>query len=396
LSISLAQVLLLALLLAGCSDGSAVSRSSEESVSGVEQDTTTLPDYRVVAGYFPSWGDPNQIAKIDFSRLTHIIYAFYLPDSLGNIQTSDDWGRPGWEATPQDERLQELVALAHAPGNNVKVLVAVGGGSYASGYWGRFASTAEGRSNFVQSALKLMNEEGVDGIDIDWEYPNNTEESNAFQSLMEELRAGFDSTRSGLFLTAAVGASSYGSSYITAAGVAPCDWINIMTYDATGSWMSSPAGPTAPLSFAQTGSLLWQEKGVPLSRQALGIPFYGVNFMDTSFSSGRRITGTQIGYDDVVARFSPTRDMVKYPDGKVFWDSPTLVQQKTRWALGRRMRGVMIWELSQDARVDSLSLLAAIWDEMLQYSSELAKVNPGPGISYDSLATAVAKPLAAP
>jgi len=350
----------------------------------VVEDTTTLPDYRVVVGYYPSWGDPNQIAKIDFSRLTHIIYAFYLPDSLGNIQAYDDWGRPGWESTPQDERLQELVALAHA--NDVKVLVAVGGGSYGSGYWGRFASTAAGRSTFVQSALKLVNEVGVDGIDIDWEYPYNIAESEAFRSLMEELRAGLDSAGEGHLLTAAVGASEYGASYITGAGVAPCDWINIMTYDATGSWLSSPAGPTAPVSFAQAGSLLWQKRGVPLSRQALGIPFYGVNFMDTTFSSGRRITGTQIAYDEVVARFSPTRDMAKYPGGKVYWDSPLLVQQKTSWALGRRMRGVMIWELSQDARVDSLSLLAAIWDEMLEYSSELAKPNPGPGISYDSLA----------
>src|SRR5436190_17317753 len=67
--------------------------------------------FRVI-GYMPSWtGDVN---TVQYSKLTHINYAFLLPTASGGIQ-----------AIENPSKLQSLVSLAHA--NGVKVMISVGG-----------------------------------------------------------------------------------------------------------------------------------------------------------------------------------------------------------------------------------------------------------------------------
>ena len=69
------------------------------------------PNFRIV-GYFPSWsGEP---ANVQYQALTHINYAFLAVNKEG-----------GYQAVPHPEKLDELVAVAHAYG--VKVLVSLGG-----------------------------------------------------------------------------------------------------------------------------------------------------------------------------------------------------------------------------------------------------------------------------
>lgn len=381
-------LLLLISLLGGCLTHSVDSRHGEEKeIVNIPDDPGEYPPYRVVVGYTPSWrGD---VADIDYEKLTHINYAFHMTDSVGNIVPT--WSPDGLEGD-HDLRLQKLVNFAHQ--KDVHVLLAIGGATDRN--FGRFAVHADLRQNFYKEIKRVVQQYNLDGIDIDWEYPETTEQGEAFEALMLGVRKTLDQLDSNLLLTVAVGASTYGTSYISAKAVEPCDWINIMTYDFTGGWASSGVGPTAPMSFAISGCELWKEKGVSFSRMALGIPFYGIRF---AMNGKNRVEAAQMSYSDldraldlnrmiaadtlfldtfVVKRVTLPDSTFRYDTLDVdrmyfYWDTPQLVGEKTVYALSKRMRGVMIWELSQDVVTDSLSLLHSIWDEMQEVLPEVQK-----------------------
>jgi GH18 family chitinase len=48
------------------------------------------------------------------------------------------------------------------------------------------------RSEFVRSSIRLLEDYGFDGLDIDYEYPTKHAEYHGYLQLLEELREGLD------------------------------------------------------------------------------------------------------------------------------------------------------------------------------------------------------------
>jgi len=174
---------------------------------------TLSGDHRIVC-YFTNWvgnrGGPSSFTpdNIDPSLCTNIIYSFAtLNENSLQIQVAD-------ENTDINQGYYAQVTALKS--DNLKVSIAIGGwGDSGTDKYSRMVSTAQGRTNFVNSVLAFLEEHNFDGLDLDWEYPKcpwadcsgpDSDRPN-FSLLLAELRAAF--APRGYLLSAAVSASRY-------------------------------------------------------------------------------------------------------------------------------------------------------------------------------------------
>ncbi|RKP09295.1 glycoside hydrolase, partial [Thamnocephalis sphaerospora] len=233
-----------------------------------------------VVGYYSDW-NTQQLPpdKIDYSKLTHINYAFALIDtatSAPTIQTKDT--------------LAQVVQNAHEQG--VKVAVSVGGWTGSAPFSG-IAADAGKRQAFVQATTSFVKEHSLDGIDIDWEYPGREtngvvgrpDDSDNFLKLLNELRKDLPSDK---YISAAVRVEPFdgpnGPMKDVSQFAGPLDFVQVMAYDVYGSW-SKASGPNAPFDPAKEGgeppvsfttaAKAWSDAKFPREKIVMGLAFYG-------------------------------------------------------------------------------------------------------------------------
>ncbi len=271
-------------------------------------------------GYMPSW--QGEVNSINYDKLTHINYAFALSDVSGNISVENI------------SKLQSLVSQAHA--KNIKVLISVGGWT---GREDLGTAIHNASSTLVDNLVKFMQDYQLDGVDIDWEYPDD---ATIFAFFMKNL--GSRVHGQGKLLTAALSASDWGGGKVNSDALAAMDFATIMAYDDNGDQHSSYA-------LAQSATNYWKGKGLSKSKLILGVPFYGYKGSDRSVGYAFR---------DILAA-DPGAANKDSSNGVSYNGIPT-IQQKTQLAMDNG-QGVMNWELSQDATGES-SLLNAIYTKL--------------------------------
>ncbi|KAF8514622.1 glycoside hydrolase superfamily [Gautieria morchelliformis] len=236
------------------------------------------------AAYYPDWSvNSNPPESIDYSKFDLLYFAFATPNSSSGIS---------WDAGGQ-AILQRLVTSARNSGQGTKVALSIGGWGGSTSF-SQAVSSSGNRTTFVNACVDAVNTYGLDGIDIDWEYPNLPGAGNPFSpSDAANLLSFFTQLRAAL-----------GSSKIISAAVTDLPWIgsngqpltdvsayaaqlttaNIMNYDVWGA--SSMPGPNAPLSDACHNSqqpqanaaaalAQWTAAGFPAQQLLLGLPLYG-------------------------------------------------------------------------------------------------------------------------
>ena len=277
------------------------------------------PTFRII-GYAPEWD--TVVREIQFDKLTHINYAFLLPKPDGSFENLE-----------HPEKLKDLVAEAHKHG--VKVLISIGGWGYDEQFEA-LAADPESRAAFVQKAGQFAQDYALDGIDIDWEYPDEGEASQNYLKLMQDLRSTLPD---GKLLTSAVVSQGSLAEGIPAEVFPVVDFLNIMVYDDSQTDHS-------PYWLAEEALDYWKGRGLPAEKTVLGVPFYG------------RPEG--IAYRKLV-QADPTaaeRDISEYEGKKIYYNGMETMQRKTELAM-QRASGIMIWELAHDT-LDSTSLLSVI------------------------------------
>ncbi|SDG04231.1 glycosyl hydrolase family 18 protein [Chitinophaga filiformis] len=196
-------------------------------------------------------------------------------------------------SVPKQGGAQGLIDLAHAKG--VKVMASIGGWSMCKHY-PEMAADATKRAKFVANCVDLINM-GFDGIDFDWEYPNDagmniekysTADFNNFAALVEAVRAAIGPNKLITAAFAAAPAKLQGFNWARLNN--SMNYYNMMTYDYNGGW-SNKAGHNAPLydypgaeysNFSVDATVkALKALGVNMSKVNIGAPFYGRGVVTT-------------------------------------------------------------------------------------------------------------------
>ena len=287
-------------------------------------EAAVLPNNFKSVGYLPSWS--GSVNSVQYDKLTHINYAFVLPNANGTLQ-----------AVPDPGKLQSLVSLGHQ--NNVKVGLALGGWNDGNdSAFEALAGNSGARTTFVNAVMGLVGQYGLDGIDIDWEYPDPGTSGTNYTALMQQLSTALHGQ--GKLLTAAV--VSEGG---TANGVQPAvfglvDWLNIMAYDG--------GSPHANYDWSIASVTFWKNRGLPAAKAVLGVPFYS----RPGYRTYAQIVGTNPAFAN--------QDCATISGVNECYNGLPTIRRKTQWAMANA-GGIMNWELSQDA-TGANSLVSAIYE----------------------------------
>ena len=293
----------LALVLIGCSV--AVTPTASPSPTPVAR---TQP-FKVVGYVTPA----ANIAAIDFSLLTHINYSFLIPRANG---TTRPFGAPN--------HLRAVVAQAKK--HDVKVLIAVGGWGWDKEFETLAADPAI-REKLAKRVAEFCATYQLDGVDIDWEYPNAGASAANFAALAIAFRSALPA---GALVTAAVLADATDAEGISTDAVGYLDFINLMAYDGPRSDHSSYA-------MAERSIASWLARGIHPDKLVLGVPFYA--------RPGGASYRTLLASDPAAA----SGDRILFKGVEQNYNGPATIRRKTELAL-QIAGGIMIWELSKDAR----------------------------------------------
>jgi GH18 family chitinase len=286
-------------------------------------------NFRIVGYMYIEDAESEAGKSFDLSRINYLNIAFINPDATGNFGSL--------------AQLAPMITAAHS--HNVKIMLSLGGAN-ASAFFPSLLGDAN-RDNFINTLVQLAVNNNVDGIDVDLEGDNIDTHYEAF---ITGLSAGLKAKSK--LLTAAIATWEAGS--FTDKALAGFDFVNVMSYDATGPWDPTHPGPHSPYSMAVSDLNYWiNTRGLNKANVNLGVPFYGYGF-----GAGVPVN---IDYNQVVKNYpgSQNTDQVTVTaGGTVYYNGIPTIEKKTTLAM-QNAGGIMAWELMADTDDDN-SLLTAI------------------------------------
>lgn len=291
----------------------------------------------VIVAYLTSWSD----VMPDASFVTHINYAFgHVNDAFNGVRIDNE------------ERLKQIVALKDDH-PHLQVMLSIGG--WGSGRFSEMAADETTRHQFALDCERAVKEFGLDGIDIDWEYPTSTaggisaspDDTENFTLLMMDIREAIGKDK--LLTLASVATAEYIDFKAIDAYI---NFVNIMAYD-----MAMPPKHHSPLYRSElAGNITVEESvnfhleaGIPANKLVMGMPFYGkgdrniIGPMD--FKDLEKQTKYESKWDDIAQVPYLVNDNGEFI---CTYENQESIVIKCHFIKERGLLGGMYWEYSGD------------------------------------------------
>jgi chitinase len=333
-----------------------------------------------VIGYVGGYHGLIDTSMVNASKLTIINYAFV------DVQHSRAWLTNRRTDTINFRYLTSL--RKRNPG--LKIVISIGGWSWSKNFSDAVLSDTS-RQTFAASAVALVRQYNLDGIDIDWEYPAIQGDSNIvrpvdkqnYTLMFQALRKGLDSvsheTSRRMLLTAAVGGFKSFIQHTEMDKVGQTlDYINLMTYDYGGDNMATHhtnlygSKKYNSNEYAAQAATDFNAAGVPMSKLVMGVAFYGHGATvadNKQYGLGVGTVKNPVrwrvgGYTHIKDSLVNQKGFKYYKDRKakapylynaatkqfVSYDDEWSVKHKCRFVRKNGMGGVMFWEYAEDRK----------------------------------------------
>jgi chitinase len=367
-------IVAVSLLLAACSKDDPETKPDPGIVDPPtpEVPATEVPGRAVVA-YVTYYGSdiPNT------TYLTHICYAFAELYVTGGVYK-------GFKIQGSEQRFQSIVDLKkNKPGLKILLsfthIVSNSDNSQGGGF-SALAKNSEYREKFAEDCLSFIKKWGIDGIDLDWEFPGISWSGHASDPavdvqnhilLMKELRetlgSSYTLTYAGYVKDKQT--TSTGSKYIDISAVDKyIDFVNIMTYDMDEAPKAHSAlSDSRAYCDCERAVNAYTNAGISPQKLVLGVPFYGRH----AFSG----TSASISYKSIITlggeyKIDNWDSIASVPyvtkNGTYFcsYDNAKSIGIKANWLNSKNMKGMMYWNSGED---DSNRTLAkAVWNSTMK------------------------------
>ncbi|KAL1988073.1 hypothetical protein VTN96DRAFT_1104 [Rasamsonia emersonii] len=325
------------------------------------------------AAYYPNWRiykkQPPSSLRLGF--VSHIFYAFAWVKENGEVYLSDEWADAQMPVDGTEGCLRAFTQLKQQY-SEMKVILSIGGGGKGSENFAKVARNPPAVEIFARSARALVDQFGLDGIDIDWEHPSDSQQGRDYLYLLSRLREALPSPR--FLLTTALPAGEWALQHIDLASVQQCvDLLMVMCYDFSGPWVNrtghqsqlfTPRHPHNEAAYISCQSAVTYilSRGVNPKKILLGVPVYGRSFLgsdninqpysglggeDGAFDyCDLPRPGAKEHHDDAVgAAYCTGGD-----GGFVTYDTPRTVQQKAKFVTNLGLGGLFYWHITADKR----------------------------------------------
>lgn len=345
---------------------------------GNKSKTSGEPSRPVIIAYVGGYNGLVDVDKISPNKITHINYAF--------VDVKDGKAFLTNEATDTTNfrKLNEL----RQQNPDLKILISIGGWSWSRNFSDAVLTT-EGQKIFAKSAVEIMKNNNLDGVDIDWEYPAlpgdvgnvyRPEDKHNYTLMFAAIRAELDAlekeTDKKYLLTTAVGGfQQFVDSTEMNKAQEYLDYVNIMTYDSQSNEQAIhhtnlyPSDKYPQKQGADVAVKAYLAAGVPAEKLVMGIAFYGRAFnLKKGASKGigdpvaEQIRGR--GYTYIKDSLVNQNEYYRYWDESarapylfnfykgvfVTYDDEESVKEKCQYVLDNKMGGVMFWEYSSDPK----------------------------------------------
>ena len=241
----------------------------------VEQETPEIEieKPKALMAYVQDFRNPEEIA---YDQLTHVIFSFAHPTADGNILLNGDMAL---------SNLRTIVAKAQE--TETKVILAVGGWSHLYGgesydYFQAAISDPISRNKLVNSLMSLVDQEDLDGIDIDFEHPRSLLDAKNLTDFTKELSDKLHPQGKELSIAVHSKINAYTLTETDYVIYEPStfeyvDHVNIMAYD--GQWdegyhAENLSSYVFTEKIANYWSNLFEQNNLSKEKLVLGVPFY--------------------------------------------------------------------------------------------------------------------------